>query len=130
VFIAFTVFEFLRFIMRSPRVSSEVLCAAVAVYLLFGLLWAAAYALVARLDPAAFAGIPSGREPLHGFDALYFSVTTLTTLGSGDIVPSSGPARMLAMLQSFTGTMYTAVLIARLVAVYSAGELAREAKPK
>ena len=54
VFIAFVVFHFLRFILRSPRVNSEVLCAAVATYLLLGLLWAAAYASGGAADSWLF----------------------------------------------------------------------------
>jgi len=119
VFMAFVVFQFLRFILRSPRVNSEVLCAAVATYLLLGLLWASAYTLVARLIPGSFSGVAAGGPPLHGFDALYFSLITLTTVGYGYIAPLSGPARMLAMLEAVTGTMYMALLVARLVSLYS-----------
>jgi len=119
VFLAFVVFQFLGFILRAPRVSSEVLCAAVATYLLLGLLWASAFVLVARMSPGAFSGIAAGSQPLHGFDSLYFSLTTLTTAGYGDIAPVSGLARMLAMLEAVTGTMYMALLVARLVSVYS-----------
>ena len=123
IFIGFVVFHFLRFILRSPKVNSEVLCAAVAAYLLTGLLWASAYALVARLNPTAFSGGPAGSQPLHGFDALYFSLITLTTVGYGDITPVSGPARMLAMLEAVSGTMFMAVLIARLVSIHSSASV-------
>ena len=119
VFMGFVVFHFLRFILRSPRVNSEVLCAAVATYLLLALLWVSAYALLARLIPGSFSGVATGRQPLHGFDALYFSLITLTTVGYGDIAPVSGPARMLAMMEAVTGTMYMAVLVARLVSSFS-----------
>jgi hypothetical protein len=122
MFVAFIVFQFLRFILRSPRVSSEVLCAAVATYLLLGLFWTSAYALVARLIPGSFSGVAAGSQPLHGFDALYFSLITLTTVGYGDIAPVSGPARMLAMLEAVCGTMYMAVLVARLVSGSSFGQ--------
>jgi hypothetical protein len=96
-----------------------VLCAAVATYLLLGMLWASGYVLVARMNPGAFSGVAASSQPLHGFDALYFSLSTLTTVGYGDIAPVSGPARMLAMMEVVTGTMYMAVLVARLVSGYS-----------
>jgi hypothetical protein len=130
VFIVFVLFHFLRFILRSPRVNSEVLCAAVAAYLLLGLLWVSAYALVARLIPGSFSGVAAGSQPLHGFDALYFSLITLTTVGYGDIAPVSAPARMLAMMEAVTGTMYMAVLVARLVSGFSFNQpTAEETRP-
>jgi hypothetical protein len=120
LFTGFVVFQFLRFILRAPRVNSEVLCTAASTYLLIALVWASAYSLVARLNPAAFTGLPTGTAHFQEFATLYFSLTTLTTVGYGDIVPVSNPARMLAMLEAVTGTMYVAMLISRLVSIYSA----------
>jgi voltage-gated potassium channel len=119
VFVLFVVAQLLAFILRSPRVTGEVLCSAVSGYLLLAVLWASAYALVSRLVPGAFSGVPAG-SLLQGVDVLYFSVITLTTVGYGDIAPVSGVARMLAMMEAVTGTLYVAVLVARLVSLYSA----------
>ena len=51
LFIGFVVVEFLRFILRAPRVDFGVLCAGIATYLMLGLLWSFAYILVDRLVP-------------------------------------------------------------------------------
>jgi hypothetical protein len=51
--------------------------------------------------------------------AIYFSFVTLATLGYGDVVPASGPARALAMLEAVFGQLYLVVLVARLVSLYS-----------
>jgi hypothetical protein len=51
LFIGYVVLEFLRFIVRAPRVDFGVLCAAVATYLMLGLLWSLTYILVDRLVP-------------------------------------------------------------------------------
>ena len=56
---------------------------------------------------------------LGGFNAFYFSFMTLCTVGYGDITPVSRPARMLAVTEAVVGLFYVAVLISRLVAVYS-----------
>jgi hypothetical protein len=119
--LVFVIINILRFILRAPRVDSEVLCASIAAYLSLGLLWALAYHLIASLNPGAFAinvsQLPS--QSMNGFASFYFSFTTLTTLGYGDITPVSRAARMLASLEAVTGTLYIAILIARLVAIYS-----------
>ena len=107
--------------MQAPRVDTNVLCAGVAGFLLLGLLWTPAYMLVARLNPAAF-NLPSGSgtgATLNNFDAFYFSFITLCTIGYGDVTPASNAARMLAMTEGITGLFYMAVLISRLVSVYS-----------
>ena len=121
LFIGFVVVELLRFIVYAPRVDSEVLCAAVAGYLLSGFAWSLAYVLVDRLDPNSFAFTLSPRSSgsINGFTGLYFSFITLSTVGYGDIVPVSSVARMLAMVEAMFGMFYVALLIARLVSLYS-----------
>ena len=121
LFCIFVVLHLLRFILRAPRIDSEVLCAGVAGYLMVGLLWAAAYVFTAQLVPGSFVFSvgPAASDSMKGFTALYYSVITLTTVGYGDIVPVSGAARMLAMMEAMTGTLYMAVLVARLVSLYS-----------
>jgi hypothetical protein len=60
-----------------------------------------------------------GRQSIRGFNAFYFSFVTLSTVGYGDITPVSKVARMLAAMEAMTGLLYVAVLIARLVSLYS-----------
>jgi voltage-gated potassium channel len=55
--------------------------------------FASAYVVMSTNDPAAFT------EPLSRVDALYFTMVTATTLGYGDISPTSEPARVVVMLQ-------------------------------
>ena len=120
VLIAFVVANLLRFVLRAPSVDMEVLCASISAYLMLGLLWTVAYWLVDQLTPGAFAfNTNLGRQSIHGFNAFYFSFVTLSTVGFGDITPVSKVARMLAAMEAITGLLYVAVLIARLVALYS-----------
>jgi hypothetical protein len=120
VLIAFVVANLLRFVLRAPSVNMEVLCASISAYLMLGLLWTIAYWLVDQLTPGAFAfNTNEGRQSIRGFNAFYFSFVTLSTVGYGDITPVSKVARMLAAMEAMTGLLYVAVLIARLVALYS-----------
>jgi len=121
LFVGFVLLQFLFYILRAPRVNSEVLCAGVAGYLLLGIIWMFAYILVARVHPGSFS-YNVGPPPAHSlasFDAFYFSFITLSTVGYGDITPLSHIARTLAMTEAMTGTLYMAVLISRLVALYT-----------
>ncbi len=124
-FVIFVVGHLLHFILRAPRVNSEVLCAGVSGYLLLGLLWAMAYVLVAQLSPGAFVFTvgSAGDHEMKGFTALYFSFVTLSTVGYGDIVAVAHPARMLAMVEAVVGIFYTTILLARLVSLYSSEPL-------
>jgi hypothetical protein len=121
VVVVFVVVNLLRFILRAPSVSIEVLCASISAYLLLGLLWTMAYWLVDQLTPGgAFSfNTNAGAQSMNGFNAFYFSFITLSTVGYGDITPVSKIARWLAAMEAVTGLLYVAVLIARLVALYS-----------
>src|SRR5947207_3794535 len=119
--VAFVVGNLLRFVWRAPSVNMEVLCASISAYLMLGLIWTIAYWLVAQLTPGAFAFNTNtgAKETMEGFNAFYFSFVTLSTVGYGDITPVSKVARMLAAMEAMTGLFYVAVLIARLVSLYS-----------
>jgi hypothetical protein len=121
VLIAFVVANLLRFVLRAPSVNADVLCASISAYLMLGIIWTIAYWLVDQLTPGgAFAFNTSGeKQSMRGFNSFYFSFITLSTVGYGDITPVSKIARMLAAMEAMTGLLYVAVLIARLVAIYS-----------
>jgi hypothetical protein len=88
---------------------------AIVLYLLLGVIWAIAYALVFRLVPHAFAGQLDHPETFG--DWAYFSLVTLTTLGYGDITPVARAARALATFEGLIGQLYPAIIIARLVSL-------------
>ena len=121
VLIIFVVAHLLRFVLRAPSVTTEVLCASISAYLMLGLMWTMAYWLVDQLTPGgAFSfNTNAGARSMNGFTGFYFSFITLSTVGYGDITPVSRIARWLAALEAMTGLLYVAVLIARLVALYS-----------
>jgi hypothetical protein len=123
-FFGFVVGSFVRFILSARQVNANVLCSGLSGYLLLGMLWVPAYVMVARLNPDAF-NLPAAKgsaATMTGFNAFYFSFMTLSTVGYGDITPVSKGARMLAVLEAIAGLFYVAVLISRLVAIYTSNQ--------
>ena len=86
-----------------------------------GSLWSFAYLLLDQWVPDSFVypiGPPADHS-MEGFNALYFSFITLSTVGFGDIVPVSSMARMLAITEAVFGMFYVTLMIARLVSLYA-----------
>ena len=121
VLLAFVIGHLLHFVLSAPVVTVDVLCASIAAYLMLGLTWTVAYWLVDQLTPGgAFSfNTNRGAQSMNGFTGFYFSFITLSTVGYGDIIPVSQAARLLAAMEAMTGLLYVAVLIARLVSLYS-----------
>jgi hypothetical protein len=104
-------------VVSAVDIDFDILLGAASVYLLIGIIWAVSYTVIHQLEPGAFTLIPMEARPFfHQF--LYFSLTTLTTLGYGDISPLSPFAQIWATLEAIVGTLYIALLVARLVGMY------------
>jgi hypothetical protein len=102
----------------SGRVTFHRVQGAVLLYLNFALLFFIIYRLMAELLPNSFSNLPqSGAEHGSGATLLYFSFSTLTTLGYGDIAPVHPLVRSIANLEAVIGQLYPATLLARLVSL-------------
>ena len=113
----FAIAVVLGHVLNEKEVSFDILCGAVAIYLLLGVSWAIAFGVLESLAPGTIFHTNTNAE-LTSTDLLYFSFTTLTTLGYGDVTPISPVARIWANLEAVMGTLYIAVLVARLVSLY------------
>jgi hypothetical protein len=102
------------------QVSGHRIRGAIVVYLLLGGLWALLYQLVALNIPQAFRlpeSMAGGGPYSLQRQFTYFSFTTLTTIGFGDITPVHPLARLLAMFEGLVGQLYPAITLARLVSL-------------
>jgi len=154
LFFVYVAFVTLRWTLKRTEVDVETIYGAVSVYLLMALIWAFAYYLLSATDPASlkypdgdsFGAVQASRTTDSAETAggpwdwrevsvtaqgtmIYFSFVTLTTLGYGDIHPTSEAARILAMLEAVLGQLYLVILVARLVGLYTAQESARRREP-
>jgi len=94
---------------------------AVLLYLAIAAIFSWLYRLVAIFVPGSFSGIEFRLgDAATGYHYTYFSLTTLTTLGFGDIVPVSPIARSLATMEAVIGQLYIAIILGRILTIYSA----------
>jgi hypothetical protein len=105
-----------RWLAQVTVINAEVLCAAVCGYLILGIFWTDVYALVVAVD--AHAIISLYKPKAEHADLIFFSYSTLTTSGFGDLIPRNPAARMWSVLEAVTGTFYNAIVIARFVSLY------------
>ena len=110
------IWQVARRLARTDQIDSELLCGAIGAYLLLGVFWAETYDIIRTVAPAAFAG-PGGTVPNQSA-LLYFSFTTLTTTGFGDITSVNPIVRMWTVFEAIIGTVYNATVVARLVSLY------------
>jgi hypothetical protein len=108
----------LSYVYQEGPVSIHRIGGAVVAYLLIAMACAFGYLLIELLIPGAFHfpdGVPRVADIRLVRTFYYFSISTLTTLGYGDITPVHPFARNLAMMETLVGQLYPATLIARLV---------------
>ncbi|HET6347603.1 MAG TPA: ion channel [Candidatus Krumholzibacteria bacterium] len=106
-----------RYALREGSIDAERLFSALSTYLLAALVMAASYWTLESALPGSFT--IAGGKPFDMDTAVYFSFVTISTLGYGDVVPVSEAARGLSVLEAVGGQMYLAVLVARLVSLYT-----------
>jgi hypothetical protein len=91
----------------------------VILYLNIALGFTSIYRMISELDPAAFADVSGNVTETAALSRmLYFSFTTLTATGYGEILPVNPLARSMANLETVLGQLYLAILLARLVTMH------------
>jgi hypothetical protein len=129
LFFGFVAWQELRSVLRQRKITAETICMSISVYLLMGITWGLLYVVIYDRHPQAFsfAGSSEGLTEQNIFPTLvYFSLTTLSTIGFGDITPVLMQARYAAVAEGITGQFYLAILVARLVGMYMSQSPSRE----
>ncbi len=112
-----------RAITRSPHPRLRAVEGLAATLVLFLVLFAVSYYLLDRSEPGSFS------EALNRTDALYFALTTFTTVGFGDITARSQTGRVLTMAQMAGGLLLVGVAARVLASAVQAGLSRRHREP-
>ncbi len=118
VALGFVSLMILRDVLLTREVEFATILGAISVYAALGLMFTVAYWAVARLEPGPFfeqTATPSGS------DFVFFSFTTLTTTGYGDLSPAGHLGRMVVGIEMMTGQIFLVTLVAGLVALWRPG---------
>jgi Ion channel len=106
-----------RYVFKPRVMTQDKLFGAAAAYLLIGVLWAYLYAIVGFFYPQSYLIVGQPGQLIYA-DALYLSITVLTSTGFGDVIPLTRQARGVCMTEQIAGALFVAILIARLAGVY------------
>jgi hypothetical protein len=117
---SFITWNELRGVLRQKEITRETISWSISIYLLIGLTWGLFYIVIYQVQPHAFSlgsfgasnsGSPTEQQVFPVL--LYFSLTTLSTVGFGDILPLTLQTRYAAVAEGITGQFYLAILVAR-----------------
>ncbi|MEW6145224.1 MAG: potassium channel family protein [Thermodesulfobacteriota bacterium] len=128
LFFIFVTITILEHILKSDEVTTDTLYGAVCVYLLLGIMWASIYGFLEYVSPGAvFEGYDKEiTTKMSTNELIYYSYTTLATIGYGDITSVTPVGRIISVLEGIFGQLYIAFLVARLISIYTTNAIRRK----
>src|SRR5215510_710472 len=131
----FATLVILRNIFEQRVVRVDDVLGAMCGYLLAAVAWSNLFMLIEMFVPGSFSagpGFGAGGDPWYGRIAVlhYVSLGSLTSLGSGAVVPVRPPATILTTLEAVFGQFYIAVVVAQLVGARLSQAPQRQSSPQ
>ncbi len=117
----------LRRVVMAPEVGSRTILGALSVYAVLGILFTFLYGVIDRVQGGPFF---EGHPNPASSDVLFFSYTTLTTTGYGNLVPGGQPGRLISGLEMMAGQIFLVTLVAGLVSLWRPGEAIRQRRER
>jgi hypothetical protein len=117
VLLAIAAYTILRRVVGAAHVDFRMILGAISVYTLLGLLFGNLFLALGELKGSVFTGV----QQADAADYMFFSYTTLTTTGYGNLIPSGDVGQILAVLEMLAGQIFLVTLVARLVSLWRPG---------
>jgi hypothetical protein len=114
-------------VVTSAEVGSRTILGAISVYTVLGILFTFLFGTIDRIQGGPFF---EGVATPEGNDFIFFSYTTLTTTGYGNLVPGGQPGRMIAGLEMMIGQIFLVTLVAGLVSLWRPGDALRRRRER
>lgn len=114
IFLIFLGYRLFSIIWKSRQITLNIISAAISGYFLIGLFGGQLCQFIHIWIPGSY-NLENGSDM---YQLTYFSFTTLTSLGFGDVLPLTPPAQSVALLIGITGQLYLTILVAMLVGKY------------
>ncbi|HKX13491.1 MAG TPA: potassium channel family protein, partial [bacterium] len=126
IYLLYTAGILFRHVVKSRSPTFHTIFASLCIYLLTAYIWAFGYSLLEdtipgsfRFNPDLFAPVAKGKHLYsHLYYFIYFSFTTQTTLGFGDILPASPWSRMMTSMEAVLGQLYLVVMVTYLIGLH------------
>lgn len=110
-----TIGAILRRVVIAESVTFRTILGALSAYTLLGIAFGYVYLATNLLDAKDFF---EGAEPATTGNMIFFSYTTLTTTGYGNLVPAGEPGQSFAVIEMLLGQILLVTLVARLVSMW------------
>jgi hypothetical protein len=113
-------FSITRSLLFRRDVDLQTVLGAIDIYLLVGMLFAFIYRFLGVVQPGTFFGAAGdGTLPQD----LFFSFTTLTTTGYGNLVPAGNPGQTFSVAEMLVGQLFLVIAVAKVINAYTPARL-------
>ncbi|WP_394787515.1 ion channel [Rhodoferax sp.] len=115
VFYFYAAFSLIAYMMEDHRATTDELFAAGATFTLLAWAFTYLFVLTQALQPGCYSAMVNPGEPRSWTELMFLSFALLSSTGIGDVIPITPHARALASLEMFTGVIYLAAVVSRLI---------------
>ncbi len=120
IFILVAIFAIARYVFITDRITTDRIIGSICIYMLIGMFFAFVYAAMGLALDQSFKYTEeiASLSAIHLSDFIYFSYSTLTTIGYGDMTPIHPIIKITSSIEGVTGCVYLAIMVARLVGMH------------
>ena len=122
IFFLFILWEVLKYLIKPSYINSDIISASACGYFLLIEISTFLLQFFVYQNPLSFKGIDYSSPAQTYIDLVYFSTITLTSIGFGDITPSTYNTKLITSFFGIAGQFYSVVLVGILISKFSSND--------